>query len=415
MKKLLPALLAAVLLLQFAAGISSAEAAAAVGEYVGTDNLEKMDIIESPLEYRETQYYVFYYPPPPVSKNRLVAAVASSGQAVDGDDLLGAIALSAHKYAVWQILESTYYLSFGDFSAFSSDFRKRLAAASPEAVISSIQSTYPSVTLLQVEGKLSLMEAKLDLLSEVLDQGMEKRAVFTTQYASDALSNLFSHYVRTFSSFREFLDAAEAYQSAVLDAQDKVRNSKNLTVSEKESVLKALSPLYDAGNPGKFKDSFKSGAAYYDSSALDAGKWANDSVEGFLFLKAKVDALNAYAQVQPRVGQMLSNEFSFKACALADDWKKLSDAWKKVEALKLRATREAYLNMSARMGEADSMAVSLNDKYSRCIQATPTPAAGGETSSLVQAGLAVAVIALIGFAGYRYYMQKKQEQEERGE
>ncbi len=399
------------LLVQLTAGISSAEAAARVGEYVGKENIEKMDVMDSPIQYKDSRYYVFYYPPPPVSKNRLVAAVMeATGQVVGEESVLTALAGAAHKYAAWQRLENTYRLSFADFSTFLNDYRRRLTAASPSTVVSSIQSTHPAVSLAQVERKLGSMETRMDLLAEVLEQGTELRTAFTAEYSTIALSNMFLHYNKTFSSFSEFLASAEAYQAAVLDAQDKVRTSKNLSVADKENILKALSPIYDAGDPGKFKDSFVSGKDYYETRVADEEKWAGDSVSGFLFLKAKVDALKAYESVQPQVQGILASEFAFKACALAEDWKELADAWREIEALKARATQEAYQNISWKTSGIQAMVSALKDKYNKCIQATPKPGPGPDTSSIIQAGLALVAIILVGYAAYKYYKQKQQEE-----
>ena len=405
------ALLVAFIIAQAASGISSTEAQTVIGGYVGTDNIAKMEALDS-VTLRDASYFVFYYPPKPISSNKLVAAIlVQTGQVIEDEATLKTLAGAAYQYAVWQRLETAYSLQFSDFSSFLSGFKSRLTATAPASTISQIQAAYPAVSMLQVDKKLSAMEARIDILSENLDQGATVKASFSEENSISNLATVFSHYNKTLASFSEFVAATDAYQAAVLDVQSKVSSSKNLSVDDKTNILKALSPIFEAGKPGKFKDSFVAGKDYYDSRVIEADKWAVDSVSGFLFIKAKADALKAYDVAQPGAQSILKSEVTFTACALSSDWKVLSEKWQEIEALKSRGTKDAYLNLTWKVAQAQSDVVALNDKYNNCISAPAKPAQQDNSNSIIQAVLAVIVLALVGFAAYRYYQQKKAEAE----
>ncbi len=357
-------------------------------------------------------YAVFYYSV--TSPNRLFAAIRSSdGQFETSPDTLSTLAHFIYRYDVLYSVMTNFGLSVSaqdsknSLPEFSDTVTDKLNSATKE--LSNLEHDYPSVDFTSVSATLdSVHESFLLFGRDGVQTAKSARTGFEADHSLNSFAEYYRDYNQTLTLAGKYVTASYTHFNAVNDFSAQVRRSASLTSDAKADILKRLPVVQDVGSFASFKTSrLNPGLAALAGYEAAEGAWVNETVDGFSYRKAKVDAATEYQNLQQSVPLLLTHKTGYASCGVS--LAALETAWNGAQADLKLDTIAGYQSALTKLNQVNGMAQDANNKYDACLSAPATQHTGSKQD---YTWLYAVVLLVIGAAVYLLYLRNKHAQEE---
>lgn len=281
------------------------------------------------------------------------------------------------------------------------------------------QSSYPDLSFEDVSSLLRDLEDEAERAEEKISDGRSYQTTFAQTFFASDLRLALDGYDDAFDGLSALVKAAESYHKAVDEKQKEVSKA-GLPLEVASTLSKSLDAIRDVGIDESFESGLLSPSRReYENRLSRKDSQVNDSIRGFYFRKAKVEAQKAYSDSLARTYSpeaLLSPRYKvdLESCALST--RELKGKWLAVKQVMLSAsaTTEEYSKIPFAVDEANALAESVAGKLEKCINAPPTttPRPVTKPTDYTTPILFVAFVGVAGYFAYRFMQQRGAQEEE---